>query len=131
MPLSHALRDDAIWITAEGDVEFASGIVVLEHSIQSAQASDPTVRWHFVFDIRASVEDRSANELRGIAQFIADRLQVLSGRCVVIAGDNFHYGLSRMFQAYGEGLGLSTQVVKTASEATAWLERADPDSGAG
>lgn len=121
MPLRHRLQDGVIWITTEGDVEYDEGIASLGRALEAAKQADPVARWDIVFDVRRSSENRSADELRRIAQLVAENGSVLSGRTVVIAGDDLHYGLSRMFQAYCELHGLRAAVRRDPDAALAWL----------
>ena len=117
MPLTHALRDRTIWITTVGDVEFEEGLAALGRALDDAHGTDASAGWHIAFDVRDSSERRSSEELRGIARFVGENRAVLSGRCVVIAGDDFHYGLSRQFQAYCELHGLQSSVVRDLKDA--------------
>jgi len=121
MPIEHELRDGVIWTTTVGDVDYEDGIGSMRRALEAARAADSSRRWDIVFDVRRSSEDRSSDELQAIADFVAASDAVLSGRCVVIAGDDFHFGLSRMFQAYCELKGLTPQVVREVDAAESWL----------
>lgn len=121
MPLSFELDRDVIRVTTKGDVEFESGLGVLERAIRTARDADPRRRWHLLFDIRESSENRSSIELDGIAGFIGDRQQGLSGRCAVVAGDPFHFGLARQFEAYSNRRGVAVSVFRDVDEALRWL----------
>ncbi len=122
MPLSHALDGRTVWITTVGDVQFDDGIAALGRALDDARRSDPDAAWDIVFDVRRSSESRSSGELQGIAAFVAENAGVLSGRLAVVAGDDFHFGLSRMFQAYCEQRGLTPTVVRDPDAARDWLE---------
>lgn len=121
MPLSHQLRERTIWITSEGSVEYQDGMDTLEAAIASARAADAGAHWDMAFDLRLSGENRSSEELRGIAQFVADNIPPLSGRCVLIAHSDLLYGLSRMFQAHCELLEIDSAVVRDVATAEAWI----------
>jgi hypothetical protein len=122
MPLVHELRDHVIWITTVGDVEYDEGLAALGRALADAERTDPKAQWDIAFDVRQSSENRSPTELEGIASFVAMNDAVLSRRCVVIAGDDFHYGLSRMFQAYCELRGIRSAAVRDTAAALEWLE---------
>ncbi len=57
-------------------------------------------------------EDRSEQELRGVAAFVAANKKTLSGRCAIVAANPLHFGLSRIFQAYC-----------ASDQARAWFDR--------
>jgi hypothetical protein len=121
MPITYELRDDTLWFVTVGEVDYRGGLRVLVEAFEAARAHDPKRRWNVVFDIRSSSENRSADELQGIASVVAQNDAVLSGRCAVVAGDSLHFGLARMFGTYAEGLGLDVTVVKDVPRAVAWL----------
>jgi hypothetical protein len=122
MPITYELRGDAIWFVAVGEVEYDSGFAILDRGINEAATRDRDARWHVVFDILGSHENRSADELRAIAEFVAKHDEVLSGHFVVIADDEFHYALARMFTAFCENLGMQADVVRDVPSAIEWLE---------
>lgn len=128
MPMSFEIKPQEIWFRTSGDVDYAEGIAVLEQGLHEAQQATPSRRWPVVFDIRDSEENRSANELRGIAQFVAAHDGILTGRCAVLTSDALHYGLGRMFEVFSEDLGIEVQVFRDLDSLRAWLD-ADP-SGA-
>ncbi len=121
MALDYEIRDDVLWFVTRGDVDYPGGIDTLSEAIAEVARRDSERRWDVVFDIRESTERRSARELRGIADFIAGHDAVLSGRCAIVAGDAFHYGLGRMFAAFSESHGISVEVVRDIDEVEAWL----------
>lgn len=121
MPLSFEQRGDTLWVIAEGDVDYASGLAAFGNALREAGKSDPARRWHLLFDVRRSTEDRDADELRGIAGLVAENADMLSGRCALLAGDDLHYGLSRMFEAYCQARGLAARVFREVPEAESWL----------
>lgn len=121
MPLVHTLDEHTIWITTEGDVEYADGLASLERALEAARERDANRGWDVAFDIRQSTENRSADELRGIVDFVAGARPLLSGRCIVIAGGDFQFGVSRMFQSFCELRDLQATVVRDVDAARAWL----------
>jgi hypothetical protein len=126
MPISYDLRDGAIWFLTVEDVDYDEGFGVLDRAFSDAATRDPETRWDVVFDILGSTENRSADELNAIAEYVAKHDFVLSGRFVLIAADEFHYALARMFAAYSENLGLQASVVR---DVPAAVERLAAPSG--
>jgi len=122
MPIQYEIRDDTIWFTTTGDVAYDDGLATLRAGIAEARARDGARRWHVIFDIRQSSEDRIADEPRGIAELVACQLATLSGRCAIVAGDPLHFGLARMFGAYSERHEVSVEVMSDPGEAVAWLD---------
>jgi hypothetical protein len=122
MPLRYEIRADAIWIVTQGDVDYEAGLETLDRAITAASEYAPERRWDIVFDICESQEDRSAMELRSIAEIVARHPSVLSGRCAVLAGDDFHFALGRQFGAYSEGLGVDVRVLRNPEAVRNWLQ---------
>ena len=121
MPIRHELRDEVLWFVTEGDVDYQEGLGVLAQGVEAARAQAPDARWDVVFDIRRSTENRSGPELVGVAQFVADHLDVLSGSCAIVASGTLHFGLARMFSAHAENLGVETVVVRDDESASRWI----------
>lgn len=119
MGISFELKDRTIRFVTVGDVDFAAGLQVLEAAL--ATAAEQGSGWGLLFDIRSSSENRSADELRGVAEVIARHRDALSGQCAILAADPLHYGLARMFGVFAESLGLTAMVFRTEAEALAWL----------
>jgi len=71
MPMSFDLQEGALWFRTWDDVVYDEGIAVLERGLEAALQASAQRRWPVVFDIRESRENRSADELRGIAEFVA------------------------------------------------------------
>lgn len=124
MALVYRMEDRCIVLASQGHVAYEEGLQVFSAAITAAQAS-PFSSWHILFDITASEEDRSEQELRGIASFIAANKEILSGRCAIVADDPLHFGLSRMFQAYCASLDVAVEVFDQLSTARSWLEASD------
>jgi hypothetical protein len=124
MALTYRLDAGCIVLVSQGHVEYEEGLQVFGDAITAAQASTSN-HWHILFDITASEEDRSEQELRGIASFVAAHKKILSGRCAIVAADPLHFGLSRMFQAYCASLEVAVEVFAQLTEAHSWLDATD------
>ena len=78
-----------------------------------------------IFDIRQSTENRSANELRGIAEFIAGYADILTGRMAVVADDALRFALGRIFEVFAEHLGQKPRVFGDYEAAVTWFAESD------
>lgn len=121
MPISYEIRPEAIWFRTVGDVDYQKGIAVLEAAVEAARRRGEDRRWPVVFDILDSEERRSADELRGVAHFVASHGDVLAPHCAVIAGDDFHFGLARMFESLADGHDVRVTVLRRLDDVPEWL----------
>lgn len=121
MGITFRLDGDVLRFTTTGDVAYAEGTDVLRRGFAAAAAADGAVKWQLLFDIRESAENRSADDLRGVADLVAMQHRLLSGRCAMLAADPLHYGLARMTGVFFEMLGLEARVFTDPAEAAAWL----------
>ena len=124
MPLSYALEQIILRIAAVGDVEYNTGLVVFKEALDRARElahTSDTKHWNVIFDLRESKEDRSADELRGVAMALSQYSEILTGRLALVAADAYHYGLSRVFGVFAEQLGHEPRVFNNVEEAEAWL----------
>ncbi|MBX9585251.1 MAG: hypothetical protein K2X87_33515 [Gemmataceae bacterium] len=121
MGVDYQLADGVIRFVTTGGVEYSDGAATLRAGLDAAAAADPGRRWGLLFDIRESAENRSGDELRNIADLIAARRAMLSGRAAVVVADPLHYGLGRMFGVFMEHLGLTARVFTDPAEAETWV----------
>jgi hypothetical protein len=121
MGLAYQLVDGVLVFTTTGDVEYQDGLSILRSGFTAAQAADPARKWHLMFDIRQSTENRNAVQLRSIADLITAHKSILSGRCAVVATAPLHFGLARMFGAFLENNGMDAHVATSPPDAHAWL----------
>jgi len=124
MGLSYRLRGAIIEVTTRGDVDYDVGFATLQQAFADAgavTAREPGTRWHCLFDITESTEDRTAEELRGIADYIATHRAILTGRVASAVSERLYYGLSRMFAAFMDDRELSVEVFDGVDAAEAWL----------
>lgn len=120
MGIAFDLSGRVLRFTTTGDVEYADGAAVLRAGFVAAAAAGG--RWHLLFDIRASEENRSGDEMRAVAALVAARRDVLTGRCVLVADDPLRYGLARMAAVYYDSLGFESMVCRSLADAEAWLD---------
>ena len=116
--IAYHLDGDLLRFVTTGGAEYAAGAVVLRRGFAAA-AGGP--RRHLLFDIRASDEDRSPDELRGVADLVATHRDVHTGRCAMVAADPLHYGLARMAAVFFETHGFEAAVFRDLDAAEAWL----------
>ena len=121
MPIEYEIDAGVIWMRTVGQVDYESGRKVLDAAIADAHALASPRKLPLVFDIRASQENRSADEARGIAQFVSLHLDVLDPRCAVIAGSDLLFGVARMFGSYAATYGVEVTVFRTIEEVNGWL----------
>jgi len=124
MPLLYELTDTVLCITTEGDVDYETGLQVTGEALTAARAAwrvNGNRPFDIIFDIRKSTEERSANELRSVAEFIAGYGDVLTGRMAVVADDPYHFALGRIFEVFAEHLGQKPRVFGKYDDAEAWF----------
>lgn len=115
------IETSTIRFLAQGGVEHEPGLKLLERGIAEAINLDPTRKWHLLFDVQQSSENRSGEELRIIAGVVIRHKNHLSLKCALVATDALHYGLSRMFGTYLENDGFEINVFSEIQQAESWL----------
>ncbi len=118
MPIRYAIEQQRLTITAEGHVDFEEGLAVFTNGLTKYNDSQP-LRPCILIDIRLSKENRSADELKGIAAMVSQ--QVKNARIAIVVESELLYGLSRMFAVY---VSRDAAVIKIFSEevtALQWL----------
>ncbi len=117
MPLYFDLNEGVGVFRTVGDVEFEEGLRVLEAGLEAIRSADG--RNLVLFDIRQSTENRTHDELRGIAGVTQHQLG--KGQLALVVGSELYYGLSRVFAAYAERDGLMAEVFLDMDAALQWL----------
>jgi len=86
---------------------------------------DPKLPEHaqFLLDVSGSevMAQRSAEELRRVANVFGIHAQRFGGRCAVVVSSPVQFGLSRMAGAYVESDSVTIEVFDSPTEALAWL----------
>ena len=79
-----------------------------------------------LFDMTGVELDIQSNEVWELSRFV-ESIQDRRGPCrwAVVASDDTHFGLARMFQMIGSGTLIRTEVFRNESDAMEWLERDD------
>jgi len=127
MPLSYKITDGLLRYTAQGDVEFAEGLEVLQAGLREVVETRVGVPTPVLFDIRASSESRGSDELRGIAAVLGAHSEAVGGRCAVVAAPGLYYGVSRIFSVFVEQHGIEMQIFVSPTEAEMWLIEGEID----
>jgi hypothetical protein len=121
MPLSHLHRYPILYWTVVGDVVYAQGIEVTKESLRMARESG-RVRWHILADLIHSTENRSTDELQGIAATIGANRDFLSGRLAIVAREPLVYGNSRIFRVLMQDYDVDVRIFATVAKAEQWME---------
>ena len=116
MALHFKIENNLAIYTAIGDVEFHSGLEVLKAGLEEVIAH-PDVN-NVLFDLRDSEENRSVEEVKGIAQVVKSRL--VNAKLAVVAKKDIQYGFGRMFSLLIED-DFEVYVFKDYDEAIDWL----------
>ena len=125
MPIRFELQPETLFYSTEGDVEYEDGVRTLRAGLGQAAESFRAGRagkFDVLFDVRQSTEDRTGEELRGIADLLGAHASFLTGHAAVVAGDAFHIGLARVLGAYAAGNRVEVRVFLDAEEAREWLQ---------
>ena len=77
-----------------------------------------------LMDVRTStsLKDRSAADLRYMAQQLAQLSANFGARLAIATGNQLYYGMMRMAEVFSETSGMSVRAFITFEEAKAWLE---------
>ncbi len=127
MALLSYLEDGILAIRSVGDQELEEGLQQMQAAIDLACNHHEATgnRVPLLVDLRESEENKDPQDLRSVAGYLAENLDVLSGRIAVVTQRGLRFGLARMFAVYGENVGLATSVFTVAADALAWLKEAD------
>jgi hypothetical protein len=68
-----------------------------------------------------SLADRSVDDLRRVAEYLARRSDRVGRRCAIVAESAVHFGLMRMAVVFAESHGAEARVFKAEDEAVLWL----------
>jgi hypothetical protein len=118
MPLRHEVRSDVLWIVVEGEYDDAE-----LHACYERAFADPAFRdgMHLMIDSRKTLANPTRGELVERVRFLSSLRPRIGARCAVVVADTLHYGLARMFGAYGEPHGFEIRVFSDPVLAESWL----------
>ena len=68
-----------------------------------------------------SLETRSPQEIRLVAELLGPYRERIGGRCAVVATRDVHFGLSSMGIVYSENVGVEAAVFRDTRSALEWL----------
>ena len=120
MALSFTLEYPLLHWTAVGTVGHEDGLHATRQSFLAIEATGER-GWHILIDLTRSEENRTASELRELAQLVAEQKWLLSERIAAVAETPLLRGTSRMFAVYMEDYGVDVRVFGSMDEARAWL----------
>jgi len=77
-------------------------------------------------DLRETEYAAERSDVQRLADFLEQhRAEILPSRTAVVVADDFHFGMARMYQAYGEQAGIETRVLRDMDEALRWASKSD------
>lgn len=123
MPLSYRIGRALIRLTVKGDLEYSSCLDTLRAAFEEARKSarPPGPGWNVLIDLTESTEQRTTDELRGIAMSMAQQSDMLAGRLALVTADPYLLELARAFSAFVEKLGQEPRLFSDVADADAWL----------
>ena len=119
MPVTYQIADAVLTFTTVGDVDYADGLAVLTDGLSRYADSQPAIP-RVLFDLTLSTEDRSSDELQGIAQLVSRRLP--RARIALVVRSSLHFGLARVFAAFADEDASAINVFRDMAQAQAWLK---------
>ncbi len=122
MGIAFQLHRTEIRFRTTGDVDYGDGLQTMRSAFAAAKAPDAGTLWDLLFDISESQENRSSDELRGVAEEIERHRELLPGRAAVVATNPLHYGLARMFCVFMQSVGFEAMVFASVGEGTSCLQ---------
>ena len=128
MALLYRLQYPVLEWEAVGTVDHGQQLEVARQSFVAIEGTGDR-GWHLLIDLSRSIENRTAGELRELAQLVGRHAELLSGRIAMVTQKPLLRGTSRMFAAYVEEYGVEVRVFGTGEEALSWLVPA-PHMGA-
>ena len=118
MLIRYVIEQQRLRITAEGQVEFEEGLAVFTNGLKQYSDAQP-LRPCILIDIRLSKENRSADELKGIAAMVGQHIK--NARMAIVVQSELLYGLSRMFAAYVSRDVAGIKIFSEEEHALPWL----------
>ena len=120
MPVTYALEGSLLKLNLEGRYE--PGDIVAQFLAAIADPRCPGAVALLLDVTRSeSLETRSPNEVRLVAEYLGPFRERIGGRCAVVAARDVHFGLSSMGTAYSEGVGVEAAVFRDTRSALEWL----------
>ncbi len=124
MPFTYELSDRVVQFHPKGDVEQETNLQGMAEALTAVRAAWRTNGnrpFDILIDLRESLENRSAGELRSLAEFVAGHADVLTGRIAIVAADPLRYALARVFEVFSEHLGQTPRMFSNCAGAEAWF----------
>ncbi len=109
-----------------------SGVLRLNDAHEDAAALWKTPGWagrSVVWDYREAQFDLSSSDIRDLAQFILQHQPATPpSKIAFVAGRDFDFGMSRMFEVFREDPGTAFRVFRDYDEAISWAQSLEPDA---
>lgn len=108
----------------------SEGVVTLDEIKEAftEALADPSFRTGqgTIVDVTGSESDRTHEEVRQLAVFLAERRAELGHRVAIVVSKSLHYGLGRMLSAYAEIQHLNVEVFQQLDDAIQWMDQTTP-----
>jgi len=124
MPFTFELTDRVVQFRPKGDVEQETnlqGVTEALTAVRAAWRTNGNRPFDILIDLRESLENRSAGELRSLAELMAGHADVLTGRIAIVATDSLRYALGRVFEVFSDHLGQTPRMFSDCAAAEAWF----------
>ena len=120
MPVTYALEGSLLRLNLEGQYE--PGDILSQFLAGLADPKCPG-EVALLLDVTRSesLETRTPQEVRVVAEHLGPYRERIRGRCAVVAARDVHFGLSSMGMAYSEGVGVEAAVFRDTKSALEWL----------
>jgi hypothetical protein len=125
MPVTVGFQGNVLRIQCVGEYEPEE---VTKGFLGAIEDSSCPKRLSLLLDLTESLslQRRTPDEIRYVAEFLGPYAERLSGRCAVVVGTTLAYGFSRLGSVYTERIGIESEIFREADSALAWLGAANP-----
>jgi hypothetical protein len=120
MPVTYEFDGAIVALRLTGNYETADVRAALRRALDDPRCPHAA---GLLFDIRGSrsIAQRTANEVRAMAQFIAGHAERFGRRLALLADTDASFGLMRLGAVTVEQQGVETSVFRDAADAEEWL----------
>ena len=120
MPVTYAMKGHLLKMDFEGYYE-PDDIIGQFLAAMDDPTCPPKVALLVDVTRSESLEKRTPQEIRRIAEFLGPYVGRIGGRCAVVAQKDVHFGLSSMGSVYGKNVGVEAAVFRDSKSALDWL----------
>ena len=122
MPVAYEFDDRVIVMRMVGKYTATDLRKAILEALDDASVPDGAV---LLFDMRTStsVGDRTADEVREMARFLAAHGRRFGNRLAMVTGDDLSFGLMRLGSATANSNGVNAEVFRDMDAARRWLDQ--------